>query len=163
MSDTVLDRIPEYLRDAVKAALSASFGSSSVEAHQPMTGGASGALTLRITVKGRDHVLRVEARRSPLRNPISTRACGLRPRRSRAARSRQSRGRRWSCSARCVSPGSSPNATHRATKSRWPARRRVECMAEKGYATRRHPRSTGLARESSECRRERSSRRSPCH
>jgi aminoglycoside phosphotransferase (APT) family kinase protein len=69
MSDTVLDRIPEHLRDAVKAALSASFGSSSVEAHQPMTGGASGALALRITVKGRDYVLRVEARRSPLRNP----------------------------------------------------------------------------------------------
>jgi hypothetical protein len=34
-----------------------------------MTGGASGALALRITVQRRDYVLRVEARRSPLRNP----------------------------------------------------------------------------------------------
>ncbi len=69
MNDTVLDRIPEHQRDAVKAALSASFGSASVEAHRPMTGGASGALALRITVNGTDYVLRVEARRIPLRNP----------------------------------------------------------------------------------------------
>jgi len=69
MTGEVLDRIPEQLREAVRVALSSAFGSAPVEAHQPMTGGVSGALALRITVKNRDYVLRVEARRSPLRNP----------------------------------------------------------------------------------------------
>jgi hypothetical protein len=69
MIGQLLDRFPENLHDAVRVALSSAFGSAPVEDHQPMLGGASGALALRITVKGRDYVLRVEARRSPLRNP----------------------------------------------------------------------------------------------
>jgi len=69
MNDRLLDRIPEHLQGAVSTALSAAFGAVPVETHQPMTGGASGALALRITVKDRPYVLRVEARRSPLRNP----------------------------------------------------------------------------------------------
>ena len=69
MTSQLLDRIPEHLREPVLAALAAAFGNAPVETHQPMTGGASGALALRVTVKGRPYVLRVEARRSPLRNP----------------------------------------------------------------------------------------------
>ena len=69
MNDRLLDRIPDHLQGAVSAALSAAFGAVPVETHQPMTGGASGALALRVTVKDRPYVLRVEARRSPLRNP----------------------------------------------------------------------------------------------
>ena len=44
MKDPVIDRVPEHLREAVQRALSSVFGGALVESHQPMAGGASGAL-----------------------------------------------------------------------------------------------------------------------
>ena len=46
-----------------------------VEAIAPMTGGASGALVYRLRVAGRDHVLRIETARDPLRDPHRTYPC----------------------------------------------------------------------------------------
>ena len=69
MKDPVIDRMPEHLREAVQRALSSVFGGALVESHQPMAGGASGALAFLIGVSGRRCVLRVEARRSRIRNP----------------------------------------------------------------------------------------------
>ena len=61
--------IPEPLHDAVRAAFAGAYGARAVECLGPVTGGASGAVALRMRVEGRDHLLRVEARRSPMRNP----------------------------------------------------------------------------------------------
>ncbi len=69
MKDPVIDRVPEHLREAVQRALSSVFGGALVESHQPMAGGASGALALLLGVSGRRYVLRVEARRNRMRNP----------------------------------------------------------------------------------------------
>jgi aminoglycoside phosphotransferase (APT) family kinase protein len=69
MKDPVIDRVPEHLREAVQRALSSVFGRALIDSHQPMAGGASGALALLVRVSGRRCVLRVEARRSRMRNP----------------------------------------------------------------------------------------------
>lgn len=69
MNDQLLDRVPEHLREAVHTGLSAVFGNALVETQEPMAGGASGALALRIGVGGARYVLRVEVRRNRLRNP----------------------------------------------------------------------------------------------
>lgn len=65
----ILDPIPDDRRDAVQAAFTAAFGSASVALLQPVPGGASSALTFRVEAGGRPYLLRVEGRRTPLRNP----------------------------------------------------------------------------------------------
>jgi aminoglycoside phosphotransferase (APT) family kinase protein len=69
MSTALLDSIPNERREPVRAALAAAFGSSAVDALQPITGGASGALTYRVEAAGKSYLLRAEARRTRLRNP----------------------------------------------------------------------------------------------
>jgi aminoglycoside phosphotransferase (APT) family kinase protein len=63
------DTIPADRRDAVQTALTAAFGPTPIAPIQPVAGGASGALTFRIEAGGKPHLLRVEGRRTPLRNP----------------------------------------------------------------------------------------------
>jgi len=65
----LFEGVPGDRREPLQAALAAAFRSSAVDALQPITGGASGALTYRVEAGGRAYVLRVETRRSPLRNP----------------------------------------------------------------------------------------------
>jgi len=69
MSTTLLEQVPAERRDAARAALAAAFGSSPPDALQAVAGGASGALTYRVEAAGRSYLLRMETRRSPLRNP----------------------------------------------------------------------------------------------
>ena len=69
MSNRWLEAIPEHLHDTARTAVSSAFGSTSVTSLQPVAGGASGALTYRVEVDGRPYLLRMETRRSPLRNP----------------------------------------------------------------------------------------------
>lgn len=69
MSDQWLEVVPEHLRDAARTAVSSAFGLTSVPSLQPVAGGASGALTYRVGVESKDYLLRIETRRSPLRNP----------------------------------------------------------------------------------------------
>ena len=61
--------VPEPLHPAVQAALDAAYGSTPAHHLGPVTGGASGAVALRIAAGTHRHLLRVEARRSPLRTP----------------------------------------------------------------------------------------------
>jgi hypothetical protein len=61
--------VPEALHGAVRDALAATYGKAPVEFVGQVTGGASGAVALRLTSGGRQHLLRVEAWRSPMRNP----------------------------------------------------------------------------------------------
>jgi len=54
-------------RESIRAATA--FGSASIAAITPVTGGASGASTFRVQVGGRGFLLRLEGPPSPLRNP----------------------------------------------------------------------------------------------
>ena len=65
----VFDIIPAAQRDIAQAALAAAFGAVPVAQLVPVTGGASGALTFRADVAGRPYLLRIEGRRTPMRNP----------------------------------------------------------------------------------------------
>lgn len=56
-------------RDAVRSALHAAFGGTQIDAVAPVTGGASGASTFAVAVRGRRYLLRLEGPASPLRNP----------------------------------------------------------------------------------------------
>jgi aminoglycoside phosphotransferase (APT) family kinase protein len=69
MSEPLVASIPESHRETARAAVAAAFGTAGVDALRPVAGGASGALTYRVESAGRSHLLRIEARRSPLRNP----------------------------------------------------------------------------------------------
>jgi aminoglycoside phosphotransferase (APT) family kinase protein len=69
MSAALLENVPVERRDTAHAALSAAFGSSAIDALQPVAGGASGALTYRVDSDDKSYLLRIETRRSPLRNP----------------------------------------------------------------------------------------------
>lgn len=69
MSSVSLDIIPETHRDRAREALAAAFGGTPVTALASVSGGASGALTYRAEAAGRAYLLRMEGRRSPLRNP----------------------------------------------------------------------------------------------
>lgn len=69
MSEPLFETIPEERRETTRTALAAAFGPHAVDALHPVTGGASGALTYRVEADGRSHLLRIETRRSPLRNP----------------------------------------------------------------------------------------------
>src|ERR1044071_10203561 len=69
MSTTLLEIVPAERRETARAALEAAFGASAADALQPVAGGASGALTYRVEAAGKSYLLRIETRRSPLRNP----------------------------------------------------------------------------------------------
>ena len=64
-----IDVIPEIHRDTARSALADTFGAGRETLVQPVTGGASGALTYRIDVSEKPYLMRLETRRSPLRNP----------------------------------------------------------------------------------------------
>jgi aminoglycoside phosphotransferase (APT) family kinase protein len=63
------DAYPAAHRETIRSALKAAFGSTPIDAITPITGGASGASTFRVEVRGRRYVLRLEGVPSPLRNP----------------------------------------------------------------------------------------------
>ena len=67
--DSWLKIIPEPHRDPAREAVSSAFGATPVTAIDPVHGGVSGALTYRIEVRDRMYLVRMEARRGPLRNP----------------------------------------------------------------------------------------------
>jgi aminoglycoside phosphotransferase (APT) family kinase protein len=69
MSTALFDGVPVERRETAQSALASTFGSSAVDALQPIAGGASGALTYRVEAGGRSYLLRIETRRGPLRNP----------------------------------------------------------------------------------------------
>jgi aminoglycoside phosphotransferase (APT) family kinase protein len=69
MRAELFECVPGEGREPVQAAVTAAFGSSAVDALQPVGGGASGAATYRVEAAGRTYMLRIETRRSPLRNP----------------------------------------------------------------------------------------------
>jgi hypothetical protein len=69
MSKDCFGALSAERREHVRSALVAAFGSASIDALTPMTGGASTASTFRIEARGRRYVLRVEGEPSPLRNP----------------------------------------------------------------------------------------------
>ena len=63
------DTLSAQQRENVRSALVASFGSDSVGAVTPVTGGMTTASTFRLEARGRHYLLRVEGEPSPLRNP----------------------------------------------------------------------------------------------
>jgi aminoglycoside phosphotransferase (APT) family kinase protein len=69
MATEWLNAIPEAQRDSARAALAGAFGSGAVSSIQPVVGGASGALAYRLELNDRAYLMRLETRRSPLRNP----------------------------------------------------------------------------------------------
>jgi aminoglycoside phosphotransferase (APT) family kinase protein len=69
MSTNLFESTPEHLHDTVREAVSSTFGSIVVTLIEPVLGGASGALAYQIEAGGRLYLLRLENRRSPLRNP----------------------------------------------------------------------------------------------
>jgi hypothetical protein len=69
MTDKWIETIPEQFRDKARASVSSAFGSAFAASIQPVSGGASGALTYKVEVAGKFYLLRMETRRSPLRNP----------------------------------------------------------------------------------------------
>jgi Phosphotransferase enzyme family len=70
-----LGLIPEARRDAVRAALQATFGASAVRDFQPIRGGVSGALICRFDVYERKYVLRIEPERVALHDRQRGFAC----------------------------------------------------------------------------------------
>ncbi len=56
-------------RETVHAALRAAFGGLPIDVITPITGGASGASTVKVEVRNRRYLLRLEGPASPLRNP----------------------------------------------------------------------------------------------
>jgi hypothetical protein len=69
MSKDRFDTLCAEQRENVHSALVAAFGSDSVGAVTPVTGGATTASTFRLEARGRHYLLRVEGEPSPLRNP----------------------------------------------------------------------------------------------
>jgi hypothetical protein len=64
-----LSLVDDPLRDKAAADLEAAFGAASVEGVRAVSPGASGALAYRVTTRSGDHLLRIEGRRVPGRNP----------------------------------------------------------------------------------------------
>lgn len=69
MSKHPFDTLSAEQRENVCTALAAAFGSDSVGAVTPVTGGITTASTFRLEARGRHYLLRVEGEPSPLRNP----------------------------------------------------------------------------------------------
>jgi hypothetical protein len=70
-----LSIIPAARRDAAQAALATAFGAAPLTSIEPITGGASGALTYRILVATRSYLLRIETARDVFRNPQRSYVC----------------------------------------------------------------------------------------
>ena len=69
MSKHCFDTLSAEQRENVRSALVTAFGSDSVGAVTPVTGGITTASTFRLEARGRHYLLRVEGEPSPLRNP----------------------------------------------------------------------------------------------
>lgn len=69
MIDNWLETLPETSHAAAREAVTSAFGATPILSIDPVLGGASGALTLRLRVNDRFYLLRIETSRSPLRNP----------------------------------------------------------------------------------------------
>ncbi|MBL6854551.1 MAG: hypothetical protein ISQ86_14280, partial [Alphaproteobacteria bacterium] len=69
MRHEALRAVPAARREAVAAALRGTFGSRTVDAVTPLSGGASGAMVFRVDGGGTPYMLRAEGTPSPLRNP----------------------------------------------------------------------------------------------
>ena len=69
MSKHRFDTLSAEQRENVHSALVTAFGSDSVDAVTPVTGGATTASVFRLEARGRSYLLRVEGEPSPLRNP----------------------------------------------------------------------------------------------
>jgi hypothetical protein len=69
MSARWQELIPEALHDAVSTAFVSTYRHAPVECLGAIDGGASGAVVLRVRAGQHAHLLRVEARRLPMRNP----------------------------------------------------------------------------------------------
>src|SRR3990167_6656656 len=67
--------IPEAKRPAVDRALSAAFGTTTLDAVRPLTGGLSGASIYRIRIGGIAYLLRIEGARDAFRDPGRWYAC----------------------------------------------------------------------------------------
>ncbi|HEY5008422.1 MAG TPA: DUF2239 family protein, partial [Caulobacteraceae bacterium] len=67
--------IPNERREAVLRAVEAAFPGAAVEKLEPVTGGASGALIFKATVRGGDYLLRLETGRDGFRDPERQYAC----------------------------------------------------------------------------------------
>jgi aminoglycoside phosphotransferase (APT) family kinase protein len=69
MSHHLFGALSDTHRETARAALVATFGSASVSAITPISGGISGASVFRVDVNDRRYLLRLEGQPSPLRNP----------------------------------------------------------------------------------------------
>jgi aminoglycoside phosphotransferase (APT) family kinase protein len=69
MSHDFFDALPAAHRETARSALSAVFGSVSIGAITPISGGATSASVSRVEAGGRRYLLRMEGEPSPLRNP----------------------------------------------------------------------------------------------
>jgi hypothetical protein len=61
--------VPESALTPIAAAMAAAYGNAPVECLGPVTGGASGAVALRLRAGGHEHLLRAEIFKHPARNP----------------------------------------------------------------------------------------------
>jgi hypothetical protein len=68
-SEDMLNKIPADQRQLAEAALREAFGRSPITALEAVTGGVSGAATWRVEIGERSYLMRIEGKRSPLRNP----------------------------------------------------------------------------------------------
>jgi hypothetical protein len=66
----MLDLLPEQMRVGVYEALRSTLSDAAVETLEPVAGGASGALTGRVTHRGRHYLVRVDIARGAFRNPV---------------------------------------------------------------------------------------------
>ncbi len=67
--------VPSERREAVLRAVEAAFPGAAIEKLAPVTGGASGALIFKATVRGGDYLLRLETARDGFRDPERQYAC----------------------------------------------------------------------------------------
>jgi aminoglycoside phosphotransferase (APT) family kinase protein len=72
---SIEDSIPTEHRGAIRRALGIAFPGASAIAFEPMTGGASGAKIYRASIDGVDRLLRIEANRGGLHDPVRQHAC----------------------------------------------------------------------------------------
>jgi aminoglycoside phosphotransferase (APT) family kinase protein len=63
------DAFPSAIRDTAREAIATVFGSATLGAVTPVSGGATSASLFRVELRGRPYLLRIEGAPSPLRNP----------------------------------------------------------------------------------------------
>jgi aminoglycoside phosphotransferase (APT) family kinase protein len=69
MSESLFDPVPEPVRATARSVLDTALGPARVTAIRPVSGGASGALTVRVDAGERAYLLRIEMGLNALRNP----------------------------------------------------------------------------------------------